>query len=94
MAYKTDDLQLEFVMLEPYIRTTLTGNNGVFTTKFRTPQRLGMTIRNEIKIIQARIKDTHKIHEEINRFCDNLSNELGALMITEEILKQDLKECK
>jgi hypothetical protein len=52
------------------------------------------TIRNEIKIIQARIKDTHKIHEEINRFCDNLGNELGALMITEEILKQDLKECK
>ena len=42
MAYKTDDLQLEFVMLEPYIRTTLTGNNGVFTTKFRTPQRLGI----------------------------------------------------
>ena len=44
-AYQADDLQLTFVMLDPYIRTGLTAvpqSKGTYTTKFRTPQRLGI----------------------------------------------------
>lgn len=36
--YKANDLQLTFVMLDPYIRTALNyKEDGVYTTKFRTP---------------------------------------------------------
>lgn len=39
VPYSADDLQLEFVMLEPYIRMGLSksAENGTYTAKFRTP---------------------------------------------------------
>jgi hypothetical protein len=52
------------------------------------------TIRNEIKIIQARIKDNNKIYIKINCLCNGLWNELESLEIIEARLKQDLKECE
>ena len=51
-------------------------------------------IRNEIKIIQARIKDNNKIYIKINCLCNSLWNELESLEIIEARLKQDLKECE
>mmetsp|Transcript_2967 Transcript_2967/g.5627 ORF Transcript_2967/g.5627 Transcript_2967/m.5627 type:complete len:432 (+) Transcript_2967:3-1298(+) len=37
-----DDVQLEFIMLDPYVRTTLTHNNkGLFTTSFKVPDVYG-----------------------------------------------------
>jgi oligosaccharyltransferase complex subunit beta len=43
VSYVADDIQLAFVMLDPYIRTPLKSvSAGTYTTKFRTPQRLGI----------------------------------------------------
>eukprot|EP00941_MAST-03F_sp_MAST-3F-sp1_P003062 g3062.t1 len=41
--FVADDVQLEFVMLDPYVRTTLDhDNNGTFSTTFMTPGEYGV----------------------------------------------------
>jgi chromosome segregation ATPase len=52
------------------------------------------TIRNELKIIRARIKDKRKTYEKINRICETLWSEIDSLEATEERLKRDLSECE
>jgi hypothetical protein len=49
-------------------------------------------IRNEIKVIRARIKDKRKTYEKINRICETLWSEIDSLEATEEILKKELSE--
>jgi hypothetical protein len=58
----------------------------------RTPENKKQTIRNEIKIIRARIKDNHKIYEKIDRLCGILWSDLESLEVIEERLKRDLRE--
>ncbi len=41
--FQADDMQLEFVMLDPYVRKTLTSDNsGKFTTTFTAPDSYGV----------------------------------------------------
>lgn len=42
VPYKANDVQLEFVMLNPYIRTTLECNNGNFSSAFKIPDAYGI----------------------------------------------------
>lgn len=43
VPFKASDLQMDFVMLDPYLRNDLVMSEpGVFGTVFRTPQRLGI----------------------------------------------------
>jgi oligosaccharyltransferase complex subunit beta len=43
VPYKADDVQLEFVMLDPHVRTTLThDNNGHFSVTFQAPDVYGI----------------------------------------------------
>ena len=42
-AFQADDMQLEFVMLDPYERTTMqAGDDGVFTAVFKVPDVYGI----------------------------------------------------
>lgn len=44
-APRTDDLQLEFTMLDPHIRTVLmpvAGRDGEYSVQFRAPDRHGV----------------------------------------------------
>lgn len=40
--YIASDVQLQFIMLEPYYRVTLDRDLGTYSYKFRVPQRLGV----------------------------------------------------
>eukprot|EP01029_Cantina_marsupialis_P027630 TRINITY_DN773110_c0_g1_i1.p1 TRINITY_DN773110_c0_g1~~TRINITY_DN773110_c0_g1_i1.p1 ORF type:complete len:447 (+),score=124.71 TRINITY_DN773110_c0_g1_i1:138-1343(+) len=43
VPFKADDVQLEFVMLDPHVRTTMTHNDeGVFTANFKVPDVYGI----------------------------------------------------
>jgi len=41
-AFKGDDVQLEFVRIDPFVRTTLKHKNGVFYTSFTLPDIYGV----------------------------------------------------
>jgi len=49
------------------------------------------TIRNEIKIIKARIKDKRRTCEKLNRICDGFYSDLDALETIEARLERSLK---
>ncbi|KAK0065140.1 dolichyl-diphosphooligosaccharide--protein glycosyltransferase 48 kDa subunit [Biomphalaria pfeifferi] len=40
--FKADDVQLEFVRIDPFVRTTLTPKAGVFSTSFKLPDVYGV----------------------------------------------------
>lgn len=43
VPFVANDVQLEFIMLDPYIRTTLNhDNNGNYRTTFKVPDRYGV----------------------------------------------------
>lgn len=43
VPYLADDVQLEFVMLDPYVRTTMQADrNGTYTAHFKTPDQHGI----------------------------------------------------
>jgi len=76
--YKANDVKLEFVLLSPLIRKTLTSKNGIFSTTFRVPDvygvfrlkveyhRLGYTFLSNIdKVIVRPLR-----HNEYERFID------------------------
>ena len=49
-------------------------------------------IRNEIKMIHARIKDTRELYEELVSLSDNLHNKLIALEIEDGLLREMIFE--
>ena len=49
-------------------------------------------IRNEIKMIHARIKDTRELYVELVSLCDNLHNKLIALEIEDGLLREMIFE--
>lgn len=42
VGYSADDVQVEFVRIDPFVRTTMKSNNGKFTTKFKLPDVYGV----------------------------------------------------
>ncbi|KAJ1439658.1 Dolichyl-diphosphooligosaccharide--protein glycosyltransferase subunit WBP1 [Ochromonadaceae sp. CCMP2298] len=40
--FSADDMQMEFVMLDPYVRKTLTANKGIFSATFIAPDSYGI----------------------------------------------------
>lgn len=42
VGFQGNDVQLEFVRLDPFVRTTLTGTNGNFNVKFKIPDVYGI----------------------------------------------------
>jgi oligosaccharyltransferase complex subunit beta len=42
VPFVADDVQLEFVRIDPFVRTTLTGKAGIFHTKFMLPDVYGV----------------------------------------------------
>jgi len=76
--YKANDVKLEFVLLSPLVRKTLSSKNGVFSTTFRVPDvygvfrlkveyhRLGYTFLSNIdKVIVRPLR-----HNEYERYID------------------------
>ena len=76
-GYKADDVQIEFVMLDPYVRTTLVNTgNGTFTTTVKIPdvygvfkwiidyKRLGYSWINDVVTVSVRPYR----HHEYERF--------------------------
>jgi len=41
-AFNGKDVQLEFVRIDPFVRTTLSNKNGVFKTTFKLPDVYGV----------------------------------------------------
>jgi len=77
IPFKADDVQLEFVRLDPYIRTFLQhNNNGVFTTSFIIPDVLGVytfrLVHNRIGYSYLKLADSIPVrpfrHNEYERF--------------------------
>jgi oligosaccharyltransferase complex subunit beta len=42
VAYRADDVQMEFVRIDPFVRTTLKQNNGKYSIKFKVPDVYGV----------------------------------------------------
>lgn len=42
VPFDADDVQLEFVRIDPFVRTSLTGKGGVFKTEFKLPDVYGV----------------------------------------------------
>lgn len=56
VSFEADDVQLEFVRIDPFVRTTLTGKGGVFQTKFKLPDVYGVY---QFRVYYNRMGYTH-----------------------------------
>ncbi|ESO04128.1 hypothetical protein HELRODRAFT_186308 [Helobdella robusta] len=56
VPFEADDVQLEFVRIDPFVRTTLKGKNGVFSTRFKLPDVYGVY---QFRVDYNRIAYTH-----------------------------------
>jgi oligosaccharyltransferase complex subunit beta len=56
VPFQADDVQLEFVRIDPFVRTTLKAKDGVFSTKFKLPDVYGVY---QFRVDYNRIDYTH-----------------------------------
>jgi len=56
VPFDADDVQLEFVRIDPFVRTTLKGKGGVFSTQFKLPDVYGVY---QFRVDYNRIDYTH-----------------------------------
>jgi len=56
VPFAADDVQLEFVRIDPFVRTTLKGKGGVFSTQFKLPDVYGVY---QFRVDYNRIDYTH-----------------------------------
>lgn len=67
MPYVANDVQLEFVRIDPFVRTTLKAkSNGVYEAKFKVPDVWGVY---QFKVDYDRIGYTRLYHStQVSRF--------------------------